>query len=292
MVFHQKDAVVSLEVTMRNAATRAYATFKKLFGMTKGGTMKTAARRNRRLSMLGKFLLAVLVSISFLPFSRWTNPAEAAQNVYGLRCNPGTIFTGVPTRLRVTVQISYDPNLVSSSVNLLRIKPDGSSVVVSQMYDDGTHGDALKDDGGYTTKIEVNEPNPGTLRFQVSAGYKGQARRVLSNTFTLQVQPYPNLEEIWNQFVAKLVSKDMEGALSYMRDDAKKHYRMVFTEVGMDRVASDFRTARNFKLKEIVPDQATYTFTATIDGKDQQGDVIFWLEREWDDVWRIDSVGF
>jgi hypothetical protein len=218
--------------------------------------------------------------------------ARAAQNVYGLRCNPETLFTGVSTKVRVTVQISYDPNLVSSSVNLLRVKPDGSSVVVSKLYDDATHGDAIKDDGSYSTVIDLNEPNPGSVKFQVSAGYKGQARRVLSDMFTLEVQPYPNLEQIWNQFVAKLVSKDMEGALSYMRDDAKTHYRRVFTEVGMNTVSADFRSVRDFKLKEIVPDRAEYTFVGINRGREAQGEVIFWLEREWDDVWRIDTVGF
>ncbi len=248
----------------------------------------------KRIGMPGIIaLLLLLGAITTLPFAGpWVGVAHAAQAIYGLRSNPEMIFTGISTKVRITVQISYDTNLVSSSVNLLRVKPDGSSLVVSRMYDDGTHGDAIKDDGSYSTVIDLNELDPGTVKFRVSGGYKGQARRVLSDIFTLEVQPYPNLEQIWNQFVAKLVNKDMEGALLYMRDDAKKHYRSVFTEVGMDTVAADFRSVRDFKLKEIVPDRATYSFTATIDGKDQAGRVVFWLEREWDDIWRINSVGF
>jgi hypothetical protein len=227
-----------------------------------------------------------------VPFTPWTKPVQAAQKIYGPTCNPEVIFTSTPTSVLVTVQISYDPNLVSSSVNLLRIKPDGSSLVLSKMYDDATHGDALKDDGSYSTVIDLNEPYPGTVKFQVSGGYKGQARRVLSDTFTLQVQPYPNLEEIWNQFVARLVDKDMEGALSYMRDKAKDHYRQVFTRTGMDKISADFRSARDFRLKEIVPDRAEYTFIGVNRDREEQGEVIFLLEREWDDVWRIDVVGF
>jgi hypothetical protein len=53
-----------------------------------------------------------------------------------------------------------------------------------------------------------------------------------------------------------------------------------------------FAAARDFKLKEIVPDQATYTFVAINRSRVEQGEVVFCLDREWDDVWRIDSVGF
>ena len=253
--------------------------------------MKTAIKGIRRQSILA-LLLLLGVTITFPFAGSWVGVAQAAQAVYGPTCNPEMIFTGISTTALVTVQISYDPNLVSSSVNLLRVKPDGSSLVVSRMYDDGTHGDAIRDDGSYSTVIDLNEPYPGTVKFRVSAGYKGQARRVLSDSFTLEVQPYPNLEQIWNQFVAKLVSKDMDGALLYMRDGAKKHYRRVFTEVGMDTVAADFRSVRDFKLKEIVPDRAECTFVGINRGREEQGEVIFWLEREWDDVWRIDTVGF
>jgi hypothetical protein len=253
--------------------------------------MKTAIKGIRRQSILA--LLLLLGVTTMLPFAGpWVGVAQAAQAVYGPTCNPEMIFTGIPTTALVTVQISYDPNLVSSSVNLLRVKPDGSNVVVSRMYDDGTHGDAIKDDGSYSTVIDLNEPYPGTVKFRVSAGYKGQARRVLSDIFTLEVQPYPNLEQIWNQFVAKLVNKDMDGALLYMRDARRNEYRRIFSEVGMDKVAKMFASARDFRLKEIVPDRAECTFVGINRGKEEQGEVVFWLEREWDDVWRIDVVGF
>jgi hypothetical protein len=254
--------------------------------------MNSVASKKQRMNTAMKVLLLGTAMVWLFSAVSATNKAIAEQKIYKPTCNPELIFSGIPTSVLIRAQLSYDPNLVSSSVNLLRIMPDGSSVLVAQMYDDGTHGDPLKGDESFTAVVPLNEPNPTTIKFRVSAGYKGQARRLLSDMFTLDVLPYPNLEQIWNQFVTKLVNKDMEGALSYMRDRAKTHYRQVFTQVGMDTVSEDFRSVRDLKLKDIVPDRATFTFTATIDGKDQTGRVTFWCEREWDDTWRINSFGF
>ena len=66
----------------------------------------------------------------------------------------------------------------------------------------------------------------------------------------------------------------------------------MFTDVGMDTVASDFVSFRDLKLKKINPDKAEYSFMATIDSKNQEGLIVFFYDREWNDVWLIDSVGF
>jgi hypothetical protein len=217
---------------------------------------------------------------------------QAEQRIYEPSFAPDIIYTGMPTQVRVSICIVNDPKLLTSSVNLIRINPNGSKTVLARMYDDGAHGDVMANDEMYTALVELNEHDPAVLQFQVSAAYKGQLRRVLSEVFTLEVKSFPNLEGNWRQFVACLVNKDLEGALAYMTDSAEEHYRSVFSEVGMDTVAADFGSARDLKLKNIGLGRATYTFTATIDGIVQQGQIVFWLEGDGDDAWQINSVGF
>ena len=84
----------------------------------------------------------------------------------------------------------------------------------------------------------------------------------------------------------------MEGAVSYIRVARRDEYRRIFSQVGMDKLSTMFAPARDFKLKEIMPYQAEYTFTAINLGKEAQGEVFFFQDREWDDVWRIDFIGF
>jgi hypothetical protein len=235
---------------------------------------------------------ALLFGVVLLLLSSSAYQARAEQRIGELSFAPDIVYTGIPTQVRLSIQIIRDRNLVSSSVSLMRLNRDGSRKVLARMYDDGTHGDVLANDETYTSVVEFNEPNPAVLQFQVSADYQGQSRPVLSEVFTLEVRRFPDVEGVWRQFVRRLVNRDLEGALRYMTDDAQAHYRKVFTEVGLDTVAADFRSARDLKLKGIIPDRITYTFTATIDGEDQQGQIVFWLWSAKDDIWRINSVGF
>jgi len=221
-----------------------------------------------------------------------TGEARAAQALNYPTLTPPVVYAGVAAQVRVCIRAEYDPALVASSVNLLRVRPDGGKTVVSRMYDDGSHGDIHANDGTFTVLLEVAEPNPAVLTFQVSAGYRGQARRVLSDVFSLEVHAVPNFEEIWNGFVDRLVNRDLDGAMEYMTESARRQYRIVFEKVGLDIVSKDFSSARNMKLKEMRPSRATYMFTAMIDGQDQEGEVVFLSVGTNNDRWLIHAVGF
>ncbi len=242
----------------------------------------TAVRR------LGIFACAMVAGLAALP----TGEARAAQALNYPTLTPPVVYAGVAAQVRVCIRAEYDPALVASSVNLLRVRPDGGKTVVSRMYDDGSHGDIHANDGTFTVLLEVAEPNPAVLTFQVSAGYRGQARRVLSDVFSLEVHAVPNFEEIWNGFVDRLVNRDLDGAMEYMTESARRQYRIVFEKVGLDIVSKDFSSARNMKLKEMRPSRATYMFTAMIDGQDQEGEVVFLSVGTNNDRWLIHAVGF
>ena len=51
-------------------------------------------RRKYEATVFGVFLLLGCTAMMLVPFSPWTKPVQAAQNIYGLRCNPEIIFAG------------------------------------------------------------------------------------------------------------------------------------------------------------------------------------------------------
>ncbi len=204
----------------------------------------------------------------------------------------GVVYVGVAAEVRFTVTIRYrtDPDLIPASVNLLRFDAKSVRKVVDRLYDDGTHGDWKPNDGDFTNKITLTETQPGTIRFQVSAGWKGEVQRRMSDIVTIEVKPVPNLEAIWNAFVERLVNRDLEGALTNMTYTAKRDYTRIFDELGADILATTFKTVRNFKLKGIDRGNAHGTFDVTEDGTDKPGRVRFEIEN--DGMWRISGVSF
>ena len=157
------------------------------------------------------------------------------------------IYVGVPAEVQFTVWINDEENLIPASVNLLRYDAKGVRRVVDRLYDDGTHGDWKPNDGEFENRITLTETQPGTIKFQVSAAWKGEVQRRMSDIVTIEVKPVPNLESIWHAFVDRLVNKDMEGALRNMTYTAKRDYARIFNELGADILATTFKTVRNFK---------------------------------------------
>ncbi len=107
--------------------------------------------------------------------------------------NPGTITVGTSSAVTVTVSI-IDPAYLAGSANLQRLRADGSvQAVVGVLADDGLNGDAVAGDKIYTIRFSVLEAAPGTVRFQVSAGFRGELKRTLSNTLSLTVNAVSNV---------------------------------------------------------------------------------------------------
>ncbi|OPY04935.1 MAG: hypothetical protein A4E67_02162 [Syntrophaceae bacterium PtaB.Bin038] len=241
---------------------------------------------------LGIFICAAIAVLAALAAGVGGGEVRATQALHNPTVTPAAVYAGIATRVRVCIRAAYDPALVASSVNLLRVRADGGKSVVSRMYDDGTHGDILANDGTFTALLDLEEPSPTVLGFQVSAGYRGQARRVLSEVFSLEVRAVPNLEETWNRFVTCLVNRDLDGAMEYIRLNRREEYRNIFERIGSEKLSMMFSTARDFRRREIGLFRAAYTFTAVNRGVEAQGEVIFIQDIKWDDVWRIDFIGF
>ena len=208
----------------------------------------------------------------------------------GPNMSPGLVYVGVPAEVLFRVRIRYRTDLFPASVNLLRYDAKGVRKVVDRLYDDATHGDWTPNDGTFTNKLTLTETQPGTIKFQVSAAWKGEVQRRMSDTVTIEVKPVPNLEAIWNAFVERLVNKDLEGALRNMTYTAKRDYTKIFDELGADILATTFKTVRNFKLRSIERGEAHGTFDVTEDGTDKPGRARFEIEN--DGMWRISGMSF
>lgn len=103
---------------------------------------------------------------------------------------PNIIAVNTPTPVVITVRA--DPPLIPSSVDLLRVNSDGSSIIVGRLNDEGKNGDVKAGDKVFTTTLLMNESTPGVVSFQASAAYHGFRQRILSAVTSIQ---------IWNHFV-------------------------------------------------------------------------------------------
>jgi hypothetical protein len=242
------------------------------------------------------YAIAIVVSLVLLlgsgvlpgPFFQ-AAAADIPLKVYGVSFAPRVIYAAIQKEVKVSLSIDTEPALISESVNLIRINPDGTRKVVTRLYDDGTHGDATLQDGTFTNNVPLNEPQPATLKFQFSVGYKGELKRRLSNVYTLEVRPNPNFEGIWKMVTEKLSNGDLEGALQHFCRDDRSYYRQTFTKLGLITMADILATARDFSITSIREAYAELNFFALISGEDQRGRLTFWEE---DGAWRIHSFGF
>ncbi len=113
--------------------------------------------------------------------------ARAAQTITSPTVTPASIAVNTPTKITIAVKAS-DPSLITASVNLQQLDPTGKVFnVISSMYDDGTHGDAVAGDGVLTVRLSFNESAPFPVVLRASAAFKGKLTRVFSNTFNLSV---------------------------------------------------------------------------------------------------------
>lgn len=118
--------------------------------------------------------------------------AYAVRAVDRAKANPDAFFTNAATTITVTAQVAVDANLISNSVRLVRVNEQGQALaVLGQMFDDASHGDALRGDGTFTAQVVLNESNPGTVGFMVTAGYKGTLLRAKSSAVFVPVVNRP-----------------------------------------------------------------------------------------------------
>ena len=116
---------------------------------------------------------------------------SASGSIGATTIDPSAIPLSSPTEVTVTATIT-DPSLIPGSVNLQRFDPIARVFsVVNTMYDDGTHGDAVANDGIFTIRLSFNESSPFPVVLRVSAAFKGSLTRTFSNPFSLGITGLP-----------------------------------------------------------------------------------------------------
>lgn len=196
---------------------------------------------------------------------------------------PQTARAGTASTATLAISIT-DPNYTVGSANVQRLKDDGSiAAVVGNLHDDGLNGDATAGDHVYTLSWTVNEDQPGTVRYQVSAAFKREMKRTFSAPLSLTVQPAGPVAEIQaatllpgeasagvgftglatariggpTPLAVTLEKLDASGrllvSLGALHDDGRDG----------DSTASDGNYALQLPLLETVPGAATYRIAAT-----------------------------
>jgi hypothetical protein len=112
---------------------------------------------------------------------------RAAPSIGTTTVTPNIIGVDTPTQVRVTAQIT-DPSLLPTSVNLFKVDATGKVLAsLGRMYDDGTNGDVVAGDHVFGRAVNLNETHTGEVWLQVSAGFKGMLRRLISAPIVLSV---------------------------------------------------------------------------------------------------------
>ena len=114
-----------------------------------------------------------------------------APYVARLEATPDSFSVQQQTVVKFTVQVDNgDPSLIANSAQLVRYNQQKQVVGrPSQLFDDGTHGDAVSGDGLFSGELIINEPNPTLMYFKASFAYKGLLKRVMSDFVALYAEP-------------------------------------------------------------------------------------------------------
>ena len=229
--------------------------------------------------------IIALSSMFLLGQETWppsTPPAIGTPNI-----NPGVIYSGVPTKIVISVHIPIDPKFIPLSVTVLRVDQTGTTLgEIGTLYDDGTNGDPLVSDNTFTSnQITFNEPNPTTIYFRMSVAYQHVFFPAVSAISSIDVLSMPPLEQLFFGVKAELVSGDIEGALTYFTETRKEEYRQIFLNFGpsLPQYTSTFG---DLHLEFAVHSYARFTYSAT------REDGSLWQEiadfvKDPDGVWRI-----
>ena len=100
---------------------------------------------------------------------------------------PGAITVGTPAAVTFSVAIT-DPNYTAGTANVQRLNAAGGIASVQGLLrDDGLNGDEVAGDKVYTLRATLQEAAEGTVKFQVSAGFKGELKRTFAGPLLLTV---------------------------------------------------------------------------------------------------------
>lgn len=134
----------------------------------------------------GSMLVKSVAPIALLMGFQHAFAAPAQLDV--LETDPGAIVENNPTDIYFTVKIT-DTSVIKSSVNVQVIDENNKITLTYFLYDDGTHGDKLSNDGVFTGHAIFKKPPDSVLRLRASAGFRGLIKRVFSPVTIIAVLP-------------------------------------------------------------------------------------------------------
>src|SRR5215207_5946721 len=149
------------------------------------GIMCTAPRT--RSKAMNRLQLSVATFLCLgLMLTTVTTLSLAGSGVGAPVVSPGSVFVGQPTSLTVTCRVTGSP----SAVTLLRVGESNQVLsTLGPMRNDGAGGDAVAGDNVYTLRFTALESNPGAIRLQASASFRGgrEGRTSLSEVTSVPV---------------------------------------------------------------------------------------------------------
>lgn len=113
--------------------------------------------------------------------------AFADKGVFSAKASPHEAFINTPTTITVSAEVGAQ-NLYISSVRLYETTKTGQPIrLLTSMYDDGTHGDAIAADTVFTGQFSLNNAAEAKMYVQVTAAYQGDRNRYLSGILEVSV---------------------------------------------------------------------------------------------------------
>lgn len=170
-------------------------------------------------------------------------PALAASVIGQTSVSTSTFLVGATPQITVTSTIS-DPSVILSSITLQRLNPDGTVTNVGVLHDDGLNGDVSLGDRVFSLRFPLSATVPTEFRFRVSAAFKGQIRRALSEIIYVYAQPVTTPEQMLSQLAGELVSGDIEAALKHFSSNPRNREKLSsFSPEMLAALSTGLRTA-------------------------------------------------
>lgn len=189
-----------------------------------------------------KLSQTVLVMLIWLTGYNWLDAAEI-QTIDKVQVNPGTTNVNQSATVLVTVRIGVTSTLLPETVTLIRYDKNDKAVAnLGRMYDDGTHGDALRGDNLFTTQITINESVPQIIKFKASVANRGVVRRTLSDETPFFVQSLVTPEQILSSIADDIEAGNIDNALKSFTPSPHNRDVLIGLNSGQrNQLASAFR---------------------------------------------------
>lgn len=138
----------------------------------------------------------------------------SAQTIDHMTASPNSIRSNQPTMVIVSAQVGVSAALLPNSINLIRYNEEGQVIEnMGQMYDDGTHGDALRGDNVFTKEVTLNEAQSQTIYLKASVANRETVLRKLSEAAPLFVQSVMTPEQTLALIASQIEAGNIEEAL-------------------------------------------------------------------------------